>query len=117
MNDCVFCNPTVVKSSILENDLAYAIWDKFPKGQGHSLVITKRHVPNFFEATPAERTAVAELAVELKKMLADRFSPEGYNVFTNVNKVSGQEVFHYHLHVLPRYKDDGVKMVGGTWTA
>ena len=101
--DCIFCE---MDNYVLENELAYAIFDKFPVGKGHMLFIPKRHVKDFFDITKEERNAIFELIDEGKKLLDEKYSPEGYNVGINCGEVAGQTVMHVHVHLIPRYKGD-----------
>ncbi|WP_455539442.1 HIT family protein [Terrisporobacter sp.] len=107
---CIFCE---IKDYVLENELAYAIFDKFPATKGHMLFIPKRHVANFFDITKEEREAIFDLVNEGKKMLDEKYNPDGYNVGVNINKSGGQTVFHVHVHLMPRFKGDVVDPTGG----
>lgn len=100
---CIFCE---IKDYVLENELAYAIFDKFPVGKGHMLFIPKRHVSNFFDITKEERDAIFELVDEGKELLDNKYSPSGYNVGINCGEVAGQTVMHVHVHLIPRYVGD-----------
>jgi diadenosine tetraphosphate (Ap4A) HIT family hydrolase len=88
------------------NDLAFAIRDRYPVSTGHTLVITKREVPTWFEATPEEQRAVMALVDEVKQALDREFTPAGYNVGFNAGEAAGQTVMHLHVHVIPRYAGD-----------
>ena len=109
---CVFCN-IESKSVVAENKLAFAIRDNFPVNPGHTLVITKRHVKTWFEATDQERKAVFELMDRLKRKLDGDLNPDGYNVGFNVGEVSGQTVLHLHVHLIPRFIGDMKDPTGG----
>ena len=100
---CPFCTPDVY---ILNNDLAYARYDIYPVNDGHLLIIPFRHVSNYFELTIEECTAVFLLVDEAKGLLDKKHSPDGYNIGINVGESAGQTVWHVHVHVIPRYKDD-----------
>lgn len=98
---------------ITANDLAFAIWDGFPVSPGHALVIPRRLVPTWFDATPDERTAMWGL-VELVKAHLDRaLRPDGYNVGFNAGGAAGQTVMHAHMHVIPRFVADVADPRGG----
>ena len=107
---CLFCE---IKDYVLENELAYGIFDKFPATKGHMLFIPKRHVANFFDITKEEREAIFDLVEEGKKMLDEKYNPDGYNVGVNVNKSGGQTVFHVHVHLMPRFNGDVIDPTGG----
>ena len=108
---CIFCN--MKGNYILENDLAYAIYDKYPVGKGHMLFIPKRHVKDFFDITKEEREAIFNLIDEAKILLDEKYSPDAYNVGINCGKEAGQTVMHVHVHLIPRYKGDIDKPQGG----
>src|SRR5881396_1919903 len=89
------------------NSLAFAIRDRYPVSPGHTLVITRRVVPTWFDATAAEQSAILELVEEVKRGLdASVTPPDGYNVGFNVGEAAGQTVPHLHVHVIPRYRGD-----------
>ena len=109
--NCIFCN--MKDYYILENKLAYAIFDKFPVNKGHMLFIPKRHVKDFFDITKEEREAIFELVDEGKKLLDEKYSPDAYNIGVNCGEYSGQTVMHVHVHLIPRYKGDTLSPQGG----
>lgn len=91
---------------ILENELAFAIPDAFPLSPGHALVVPRRVVKNWFEATPEEHAAIMCLVSELRALLDRSMKPDGYNVGFNAGEAAGQTVPHLHVHVIPRYLGD-----------
>ncbi len=95
------------------NDLAFAIRDGFPVSPGHTLVITKRLVPTWFEATREEQLAILELVDEVKAQLDAELRPDGYNVGFNAGVAAGQTVMHLHVHVIPRHVGDVADPRGG----
>ena len=101
-----------MKNYILENELAFAIYDKYPVSKGHVLVIPKRHYASYFDAAPEELTAINELIIQIKEIL-DELKPDGYNIGINVGEAAGQTVFHLHIHVIPRYSGDVDNPRGG----
>jgi len=109
---CFFCNlpPEII---ILENELARAIYDKYPVNPGHVLVITKRHFPTLFEATEEEILSAYRLIQEVKALLDEKHRPDGYNVGVNIGECAGQTVWHLHFHVIPRFIGDVDKPLGG----
>lgn len=109
-HDCIFCgNPDIV----IENDLAFAHYDSYPVNPGHCLVITRRHVASYFEATAEEKTAIWALVDDMKSILDAEFKPDGYNVGVNIGEAGGQSIPHLHIHVIPRYKGDMENPRGG----
>ena len=101
--NCIFCNQ---EELILENELAWARYDKYPVSPGHLLIITKRHVADFFDTTLEERQALNNLSEECKKMLDREYSPDGYNIGVNCGTAAGQTIMHLHIHLIPRYQGD-----------
>ena len=112
MKDCVFCQPENL-DIIAENDLARAFYDACPVNKGHMLIIPKRHVEDYFAASAEEQAAMSRLIKEVKVLLDQQFSPDGYNIGANCGHFAGQTVFHYHLHLIPRYKGDVKNPKGG----
>ena len=90
------------------NALAFAVLDGFPVSPGHTLVITKRLVATWFEASAEEQAAVMALVSEVKSHLDRTLDPKptGYNVGFNSGESAGQTVMHLHVHVIPRYSGD-----------
>ena len=112
MTNCVFCNREGF-DIVAENELAIAFLDSCPVSEGHTLVIPKRHVETYFDATPEEHGAISVLVKAVKEMLDDKLSPDGYNIGANVGPAAGQTVFHFHMHIIPRYRGDVEDPRGG----
>lgn len=110
--NCIFCN-LPPEEIVLQNDLCYARWDKFPVSRGHLLIIPFRHTPDFFSMTDAERRATVDLIPDCKKILEEMYRPDGYNIGFNVGEAGGQTVMHCHCHVIPRYAGDVPNPKGG----
>lgn len=93
---------------IAANELAFAVLDGFPVSPGHTLVITKRLVATWFDATSEEQAAVMQLVSDVKSHLDETLNPKptGYNVGFNAGESAGQTVMHLHVHVIPRYSGD-----------
>lgn len=111
--ECIFCNLDQNREILAENDLAIAFYDAFPVNPGHTLIIPKRHVANYFELTEEECVAIQALLKIVKDTVEERFNPDGYNIGVNVNAAAGQSVFHVHMHLIPRYKGDVENPKGG----
>lgn len=109
---CIFCRPG--KRKILENDLVYIMEDKYPVTKGHSLIIPKRHVADYFDLYMPERNAVEDLLhSQQKKLLKTDASITGFNIGVNVGATAGQTVFHVHVHLIPRRNGDVTNPRGG----
>jgi superfamily II DNA or RNA helicase/diadenosine tetraphosphate (Ap4A) HIT family hydrolase/HKD family nuclease/SOS-response transcriptional repressor LexA len=93
---------------IVHNELAFAVFDRFPVSPGHALVVTRRLVPTWFDATADEQAALMELVNSVRKILDNTLKPvpDGYNVGFNCGTAAGQTVPHVHIHVIPRYSGD-----------
>ena len=109
----LFCNSK--KSGIVyENDLAYASYDTYPVSKFHCLIIPKRHLKDYFELTTDELIACNDLIKIIKKKIINKDkSIKGFNLGTNIGKVSGQSIFHCHLHLIPRRVNDVKNPQGG----
>lgn len=108
--DCIFCEPI---EKILENNHAFAIFDKNPVTPGHLLIISKRHVSDYFALTIREKFAIEQLLDEGKQHLIDQYQPDGFNIGINCGQAAGQAIFHAHVHLIPRYKGDLDNPLGG----
>ncbi|WP_338046597.1 DEAD/DEAH box helicase family protein [Polyangium spumosum] len=91
---------------IASNPLAFAVPDLYPVSPGHTLVIPRRLIATWFEATPEEQAAIFQLVDEVKRKLDAEHSPDGYNIGINAGEAAGQTVMHLHVHVIPRYRGD-----------
>jgi diadenosine tetraphosphate (Ap4A) HIT family hydrolase len=91
---------------LASNDLAFALPDAFPVSPGHTLVVPKRLVATWFEASQDEQLAILQLVAEVKRLIDAERHPDGYNVGFNVGAAAGQTVMHLHVHVIPRYRGD-----------
>jgi diadenosine tetraphosphate (Ap4A) HIT family hydrolase/HKD family nuclease len=100
-------------SWVASNDLAFALRDRYPVTRGHTLVIPKRLVVTWFEATREEQLDILALVDEVKLALDREFRPDGYNVGFNAGEAAGQTVMHLHVHVIPRYRGDTADPRGG----
>jgi ATP adenylyltransferase len=112
-NYCIFC--IIDKKRIVnENNLAYLIYDKFPVTDGHSLIIPKRHFPDYFEITQAEVNSVNSLLHQAKDFLQKEDKTiEAFNIGINSGLTAGQTILHTHIHLIPRRKHDVENPRGG----
>jgi diadenosine tetraphosphate (Ap4A) HIT family hydrolase len=109
---CPFCSPDPSRV-FFESDLVVGVWDAFAVSDGHALIVTRRHVASWFDATPAERAAVTDgIAVARESVLRTR-APDGFNIGINVGMAAGQTIPHLHVHVIPRYNGDVPDPRGG----
>ena len=112
-NPCLFCN--VKKSGCdYENDLAYASFDSYPVSKYHCLIIPKRHIKDYFDLSKDELIACDELIKTVKEeILRKDQTVKGFNLGTNIGKVSGQSILHCHFHLIPRREGDVENAQGG----
>ncbi|MFC3885565.1 HIT family protein [Bacillus songklensis] len=102
---CPFCS-LPKENILLENDHVIAFFDKYPVQKGHLLIVPKRHIQTYFEASTEELASIHALLHEGKQLLDDKYHPDGYNIGINVGEFGGQTVMHLHVHLIPRYKGD-----------
>jgi diadenosine tetraphosphate (Ap4A) HIT family hydrolase len=107
--ECFFCtwDEPDKHRIIAESELAYVRLDDSPETDGHSLVIPKMHIENFFGLTPSIAADMLDLSQQAKKTIDEMYNPDGYNIITNVGRAAGQVMMHAHLHIVPRYDGDG----------
>ena len=105
--ECPFC-PGILDPSqiVLENELCLFLQREQPVLRGSGIIIPKEHRTTLFDLTKEEWSASLSLLHEAKDRLDRELHPDGYNVGWNVGKVAGQEVFHVHMHVMPRFADE-----------
>jgi diadenosine tetraphosphate (Ap4A) HIT family hydrolase len=107
MNDCPFCSDLIKPNEIvMENEMCLFLQRNETVLVGSGLIIPRAHRETVFDLTPAEWNATYELLQQVKKNIDFKFRPHGYNLGWNSGAIAGQEVFHTHLHVIPRYKDE-----------
>tara|TARA_Y100000591_G_C21600862_1_gene577937 strand:- start:6 stop:404 length:399 start_codon:yes stop_codon:yes gene_type:complete len=112
-NPCLFCNDEK-SGCAYENDLAYASYDSYPVSEYHCLIIPKRHIKDYFELSNDELVACNELIKIVKKEIINKDpSVKGFNLGTNIGKVSGQSILHCHIHLIPRREGDVDNPQGG----
>ena len=112
-NPCPFCRVEDEREIISSSAFSLAFYDGFPVSPGHALIIPKRHVASFFDLTQEEQLDLLKLADEVKRIVDDKYHPDGYNVGINVGEAAGQSVFHVHMHLIPRYLGDVSNPRGG----
>ena len=114
-NNCIFCklaNGEIPTATLYEDEDFRVILDANPASKGHALIIPKEHYANLYEL---EESLAGKAMILAKKMVAkmtDVLGCDGYNLVQNNGECAGQTVFHFHLHLIPRYKDDGVGLGG-----
>ena len=112
MDDCLFCK--IVKgeipcSKIYEDDKMIAFLDIRPTNKGHTLIVPKEHHLDLTEMPDDLLSAVAVLSKKIAKAVLTAVNADGVNIIQNNKGAAGQLVMHYHLHVVPRFSNDGFK--------
>ena len=109
MENCVFCNLANGiwdSATLYEDDDFRVILDLGPASKGHALILPKTHYANIYEI-PAELAAKAiVLAKKMAGIMTEALNCDGFNIVQNNGEAAGQTVFHFHMHLIPRYKDD-----------
>ena len=113
MKECFFCKVIENAEFEIENELAIARFDNFPVNKGHMLIIPKRHIKDWWETTEKEKNAIFQLVNETKKIIDQKYSPDGYNIGMNLGEPAGQSIMHLHVHLIPRYIGDVKNPRGG----
>lgn len=109
---CPFCTLPPDRI-VVQNELAIWIYDGFPISAGHSLIIPKRHIASFFEASSDERTAMLALLDQAKAQVSHEHQPAAFNIGINDGAAAGQTIPHLHIHLIPRYEGDIADPRGG----
>ena len=108
-DNCIFCkiaSGEIPAKTIYENDKFKVFFDLGPATKGHALIIPKEHFDNLYELND---DVAGELLVKAKQVataMKDAFQADGFNLVQNNGTVAGQSVFHFHMHLIPRYEGD-----------
>ena len=98
---------------LVSEGLVLALRDGYPVSRGHSLIVPRRHVGSFGEASLDEQSAMLAMLQRVKALLDEELRPDGYNIGINDGAAAGQTVMHVHMHVIPRYRGDRPDPRGG----
>ena len=116
MSECIFCKIVtgeIPAAKVYENEHVFAFLDISQVTKGHTLVIPKIHKENVYELTPEIAKNLFETVPAIANALKSEYEPIGLNVVNNNGELAGQSVFHFHMHLIPRYgKGDGF---GAVW--
>ncbi len=113
MTDCPFCQADPARVFFDVDETILCLWDGYPVAPGHALVVPRRHVGSWFEATRTEQSRLLEGIEIAKREIVARYAPDGFNIGVNVGEAAGQTVDHLHVHVIPRYQGDVPDPRGG----
>lgn len=109
-SDCIFCkiaNGKIPSSTIYEDEMFRVILDLSPATKGHALILPKKHMANIFEMDEETAEKIFVLASRISKAMKEALNCDGLNIIQNNGEIAGQTVFHFHMHIIPRYNDDG----------
>ena len=107
-DDCIFCklaNGDIPTNSIYEDDDFNVILDASPATKGHALILPKEHYSNIYEIDEEVLAKTIKLAKKIIVKETETLKCDGYNIIQNNGEVAGQTVFHFHMHLIPRYKE------------
>ena len=111
--NCIFCKIAageIPSTTIYEDDDFRVILDIEPASKGHALILPKEHYANLYELDDAVATKALVVAKKVITEMTEVLGCDGYNVLQNNGPAAGQTVFHFHMHLIPRYKEDDVKI-------
>ena len=109
-DNCIFCklaNKEIPTNIIYEDEKFTVILDASPATKGHALILPKNHAANIYELPDEDAAAVFVLAKKMATKMTEILHCDGFNIVQNNGEVAGQTVFHFHMHLIPRYKNDG----------
>lgn len=112
MVDCIFCKiiaGEIPAARVYEDDEILAFLDIHPNTKGHTLIIPKAHVDDVREATPEQMVAVLKTVQRIAPAILLATESEGFNIAMNNGAAAGQVVLHWHTHLIPRTKEDGLQ--------
>ena len=107
-SDCIFCklaNGEIPTATLYEDNDFRVILDTNPAAKGHALIIPKEHYANIYEIDTEAAGEAMKLAKKMAAHMTEKLKCDGFNLLQNNGEIAGQTVFHFHLHLVPRYKD------------
>lgn len=110
MENCIFCkiaNGEIPSNTIYEDDAYRVILDNGPATKGHALVLPKEHYANLYEIPEDVAAGAVKVAKKVAETMKEKLSCDGLNLVQNNGPAAGQTVMHFHLHIIPRYENDG----------
>lgn len=117
-DNCIFCRiiaGEIPSHTLYEDEQFKVILDVSPATKGHALILPKQHYANLYELPEDMAADVIKLGKKMMTTMTDKLKCDGFNIIQNNGEVAGQTVFHFHMHLVPRYKDDGeiLKYIAG----
>lgn len=113
-DDCIFCkiaNGSIPSKTLYEDNEFRVILDLGPATKGHALILPKNHAADIYELSDETASKVMVLAKNMAVKMTEKLQCDGFNLVQNNGEAAGQTVRHFHLHLIPRYKDDGQKIL------
>lgn len=111
--DCIFCKIAageIPSKTLYEDELFRVILDISPASKGHAIILPKNHAANLYELSEEDASKIFVVAKKVASVMKDILPCDGLNVLQNNGEAAGQSVFHLHVHLIPRYKDDSVNI-------
>lgn len=117
-DNCIFCKiiaGEIPSHTLFEDEEFKVILDAGPATKGHALILPKNHYANLYELPEDKAADVMRLAKRMMTAMTEKLHCDGFNIVQNNGKVAGQTVFHFHMHLIPRYENDGeiLKYIAG----
>ena len=117
-DNCIFCkiiNGEIPSHVLYEDEQFKVILDVAPAAKGHALIIPRRHYANLYELPEDMAADAMRLARRMMTTMTQKLGCDGFNIVQNNGEVAGQTVFHFHMHLIPRYHNDGeiLKYIAG----
>ena len=112
-SSCIFCKIAggeIPSATIYEDEKFRVILDLGPASKGHALILPKEHFANIYELDEETAAAAFVLAKKMAGKMTEALGCDGFNIVQNNGAVAGQTVFHFHIHLIPRYEGDGVAL-------
>ncbi len=110
-DNCIFCkiaNGDISSKTLYEDDMFWVILDINPAAKGHALILPKKHFADIYELDQDTAGEVFVLAKRMAAVMKEALGCEGMNILQNNGEIAGQTVFHFHIHLIPRYKEDEI---------
>jgi len=114
--NCIFCklaNGEISTNALYEDDIVKAIFDLSPASKGHIIILTKEHFDDLYSVDEETAAHVFKVVTKLARSIKEALNCDGMNILQNNGELAGQTVFHFHMHIIPRYKGDNIKL---TWS-
>lgn len=109
--NCIFCKIAageIPSATVYEDTSFRVIMDISPASKGHAIILPKNHAANVFELSEEDASKVFVIAKRVATAMKDVLQCEGINILQNNGEIAGQTVFHFHMHLIPRYQGDSV---------